>query len=167
MQRKNWWRPTFQGMMCCAVQPYASGNVCPLIGQYFLQCLLSCKRAPKIVESCHSGWETWSKFGEHGEHGKDGKHHPDDLKHSISWHLWQGLKKIITYELGDHGPRSLFLHENIFCSFQYLSNRFSKLLAGIFHNVSIFHVFCLIHFNILIDGVQTFSPLFSIMSVIL
>ena len=110
--------------------------------------------------------KTWSKFGEHGEHGIDGKHHPDDLKHSISWHLWQRLKNI-GLELGDHGPRSLFLHGNISCSFQNLSNRFSKLLAGIFHNVSIFHVFCLIHFNILIDGVQTFLPLFSIMSVIL
>ena len=30
------------------------------------------------------GGKTWSKFGEHREHGKDGKHHPDDLKHSIS-----------------------------------------------------------------------------------
>ena len=70
------------------------------------------------------------------------------LQHLISWHLWQRLKKIITNELGDHGPRSLFLHGNIFRSFQYLSNRYLKLLTSIFHNVLIFHVFCLIHFNI-------------------
>ena len=164
MRRKNWWRPTFQGMMCCAVQPYASGNVCPLIGQYFLQCLLSCNRAPKIVESCYPGWENMEQIWRTWKRWKTSSRWLKTLNFMT---FMATTEKIITYELGDHGPRSLFLHENISRSFQYLSNRFSKLLAGIFHNVSIFHVFCLIHFNILIDGVQTFLPLFSIMSVIL
>ena len=148
--------------MCCAVQPYASGNVCPLIGQYFPQCLLSCNRAPKIVQSRMGK----HKFGEHGKHGKHGKHHPDDLKHPISWHLWQRLKNH-NIRAWRSWPKVFILIWKYFPFFQYLWNRFPKLLASIFHYVSIFHVFCLIHFNILLHGSQTFSPLFSIMSVIL
>ena len=164
-RRKNLWRPTFQGMMCCAVQPYASGNVCPLIGQYFPQCLLSCNRAPKIVQSCHPGWENINlKNMENMEKMENIIQMTKNTRfHGIYGNGW----KIITYVLGDHGPRSLFSYGNIFRSFQYLWNRFPKLLASIFHYVSIFHVFCLIHFNILIHGLQTFSPLFSIMSAIL
>ena len=88
-----------------------------LLANIFYNVYYLVKGLQKLWNPAIPDGKRWSKFGEHGEHVKDGKHHPDDLKHSISWHLWQGLKKIITYELGDHGPRSLILHEKIFRSF--------------------------------------------------